>query len=261
MSGRWKEFLHGTEPCGHGVQIYADAEELGASVAEYLAAGFDTGCPAVLVATPDHARRVRAALAARGWSERRLEAAALLRVEDAEATLDRILDERRPSPAAFESVVGGLIDAASERFPDADVRVFGEMVDLLCRRGERAAAAELEELWNRLGRSRRFSLLCGYRLDVFDRASQTGVLPEVCRAHSHVLPAADTGRLAHAVDLALEDVLGPAEAGKVYALVGAQIREARVPAPQLVLMWVSENMPALADRVLASARARYAAPA
>jgi hypothetical protein len=30
-----------------------------------------------------------------------------------------------------------------------------------------------------------------------------------------------------------------------------------VPAPQLALMWVSANMPALADRILASARTRY----
>jgi hypothetical protein len=58
-----------------------------------------------------------------------------------------------------------------------------------------------------------------------------------------VLPASDSARLA--------------EAGKVYALVGDQIRRGRVPSPQLVLMSVSANMPALADRILASARTRY----
>jgi len=57
--------------------------------------------------------------------------------------------------------------------------------------------------------------------------------------------------------LALEEVLGASEAGKVYALVGEQIRRGRVPSPQLALMWVSANMPALADRILASARKRY----
>jgi hypothetical protein len=40
--------------------------------------------------------------------------------------------------------------------------------------------------------------------------------------------------------------------------VGDQIRRGRIPPPQLVLMWVSANMPALADRILASARKRYA---
>ena len=72
-----------------------------------------------------------------------------------------------------------------------------------------------------------------------------------------MLPASDSVRLARSVDLALEEVLGPAEAGKVYALVGDQIRRGRIPSPQLVLMWISANMPALADRILASARTRY----
>jgi hypothetical protein len=32
-----------------------------------------------------------------------------------------------------------------------------------------------------------------------------------------------------------------------------------VPAAQLILMWVSANMPALAERILESARTQYAA--
>ena len=52
-----------------------------------------------------------------------------------------------------------------------------------------------------------------------------------------------------------------ADAGKVYLLVGERIREARVPVAQLVLMWVSANMPGLADRILASARTHYLAVA
>ena len=134
-----------------------------------------------------------------------------------------------PSRAAFEQIVGGLLDDVAERAPGREIRAFGEMVDLLCERGASKAAAELEELWNDLGRRRRFSLLCGYHLDVFDRASQVETLPDVCRAHSHVLPASDSVRLARSVDLALEEVLGAAEAGKVYALVGEQIRRGRVP--------------------------------
>ena len=73
------------------------------------------------------------------------------------------------------------------------------------------------------------------------------------------LPALDPARLQRAVDEALEEVLGAAEAGKVYVVVSQQIRGDRVPMAQALLMWVSENMPGLAERVLASARARYLA--
>jgi len=53
-------------------------------------------------------------------------------------------------------------------------------------------------------------------------------------------------------------VLGAQGAGQVYSLVGPEIREHRVPPPQLALMWVSENMPMNAERILAAARSRYA---
>jgi DcmR-like sensory protein len=258
VTKNWADFLAGSDRCAHAVQIYADLDELADSVATYLACGFEAGGPAVVVATAEHAEHFLARLAALGWDAPRIEREAVLRIEDADATLAAIMQGgNRPSRTAFEQIVGDLLDDAAERAPGREVRAFGEMVDLLCQRGASKAAAELEELWNDLGRRRRFSLLCGYHLDVFDRALQVGTLPDVCRAHSHVLAASDSARLARSVDLALEEVLGPAEAGKVYALVGEQIRRGRVPSAQLILMWVSANMPALADRILASARKRY----
>jgi hypothetical protein len=158
-----------------------------------------------------------------------------------------------PSPAVFDRIAGELLD----RFAGRHVRAFGEMVDVLCKSGRRDAAMALEELWNELAQRRDFSLLCGYHLDVFDRESQAATLPDVCRAHSHVLPVLDPARLQRAVDQALEEVLGAAEAGKVYVVVGQELRGDRVPMAQVLLMWVSEHMPALAERVLASARTRY----
>ena len=59
------------------------------------------------------------------------------------------------------------------------------------------------------------------------------------------------------MDDALVGVLGTQGAGQVYSLVGPEIRERRVPPPQLALMWVSENMPMNAERILAAARSRY----
>jgi len=167
-----------------------------------------------------------------------------------------------PSPERFEEVVGGLLRTIEERFPGRQIRAFGEMVDLLCQRGQPEAAATLEELWNDLGGRRNFSLLCGYRLDVFDRDSQVSALPHVCGAHSHILPAEDPVRLRRAVDSALEEVLGPEQTGRVYSLAASTDPGERVPLAQMALMWVSAEMPALAERVLASARSHYlAAPA
>ena len=256
VNDSWSDFLCGLAPSGHAVQIYSDVVELTRSVSSYLAAGFELGEPALVIATPEHLADFGAALAAAGWHEARIERSGLLVTADADETLAAIMDGfDMPSARAFEEVIGGLFD----RFPSTQARAFGEMVDLLCRRGQRDAAIALEELWNDLVRRRPFSLLCAYQLNVFDRESQAGTMPHVCRAHSHVLPAPDPARLQRAVDQALEEVLGAREAGKVYVLVAQEIRVDRVPMAQVLLMWISENMPGLAERVLAAARARYLA--
>lgn len=247
MSFTWTD-----APAAHAAQVYLEPSELADSVAEYFVAGFETGEPAVLIATEQHMRLITERLAAAGWDDQEL-----LVAIDADATLTKIMDGLHPSAFAFERVVGGLIDELSARFPERRVRAFGEMVNILCERGQRDAAVELEELWNQLARTRNFALLCAYRLDVFDRAAQVETLPSVCRLHTHVTPGPDADRLSHAVDDALVDVLGPPGAGQVYSLIGEEIREHRIPAPQLVLMWVSENMPLSAERILAAARASY----
>lgn len=256
MEAAWTGFLQGSGPAAHAVQVYRDVEELADSVTRYLAVGFDLGEPAVVIATPEHWTRFGERLAESGWDADRIDASGLLFCADAETTLAAVMEGDRPVADRFEAVVGGLMNRVGARFPSRRIRAFGEMVDLLCERGDPAAAARLEELWNRLARRRAFSLLCSYRLDVFDREAQLSVLPEICRAHSHVLPADDPERLEQAVDAALQEALGP-QAEKVYALVGEQPRRRQVPPAQLALMWVSSQMPRSAEGILESARAHY----
>ena len=256
MEAAWTGFLRGAGPAGHAVQVYRHVSELADSVAEYLAVGFDLGEPAVVIATPEHWACFGERLAESGWNAARIERHGLLFCADADTTLAAIMSDDRPSAARFEAVVGGLLDGIAARFPTRRIRAFGEMVDLLCERGDPKSAATLEELWNRLARRRSFSLLCGYGLDVFDPDAQVSVLPEICRSHSHVLPADDPQRLERAVDAALEDALG-LKAEQVYAQLGEQLRRKKVPPAQLALMWVSSQMPQSAEHILASAREHY----
>lgn len=134
------------------------------------------------------------------------------------------------------------------------------MVDLLAAEGNVAAAGALDELWCELAEQRDFSLLCGYRLDVFDRDTQAGILPEICRTHSHVLPARNDPRLAGAVDRALNEMLGREEADRIYQRLSIEPAGAEIPMAQRILMWISENRPASSPRILANARAHYQSP-
>jgi DcmR-like sensory protein len=259
VSRLWEEFLSSPAPAGHAAEVYSDVDELAESVAAFLAAGFVVGEPALVVATPTHLTAFSGALAAIGWDDEAIGARATLVAADAETTLAAILEDGRPSRRRFEEVVGSLVDEVVELGTIDGARVFGEMVDLLSSRGAAAAANELEGLWNELRATRRISLLCGYQLDVFDASTQTGTLTAVCSTHSHVLPAHDEDRFATAVDRALVDVLGASRARDVYYIVGGRAREQRVPVAQDALRWVAENLPVQAERVLASARGRYAA--
>ncbi len=260
MRRGWADFLGEADTVGHAVEIYSDLDELTESVATHLSTGFSAGGAALVVARPAHTMRFRETLAAAGWDVPALERDGRLLVTDAAETLEAIMDGGAPSEARFEQIVGTLLDRAATNGSGV-VRVFGEMVDLLMESGRPEAALALESLWNDSAETRRFSLLCAYQLDVFDPGAQVGSLPQVCAAHSHVLPAHDADRLARAVDLALVDVLGETEAANVQLLVGTQIYEDRMPTSQLVLMWISDKMPGLAERVLASARSHYDTPA
>lgn len=258
MKRSWQRFLHASLAAEHAVQLYADEAELVEPVGAYLAAGFDLSEPAIVIATPGHRALFLERLASCGWDESELLERGLLVSRDAEETLDALLAGGKPSPERFEHVLGSLVDEVAARFPGRQVRAFGEMVDVLCARGHPQAAAELEDFWNRLAERRRFSLLCAYRVDLFDADAQLTLLPQICGAHTHVQPGGDVARLGRAVGAALEEELG-AEAATVYAQMPASLgRSALLPAAERALMWVSANLPARADRILASARARYA---
>ena len=255
MRQSWGEFLRGAGAGAHGVQIYGQPVELADSVAAYVAAGFDREDPAVLVVTPANRDLFEERLESRGWDVRAARADGRLLVADAEQTLSEVLDGDGALDGRFDEVVGGLLDRVERH--GRPVRVFGEMVDVLNRRGDLETAVALEERWNELAEQRCFALLCGYRLDVFGEESQGETLPQICRSHSHVLPARNYARFARSVDEALREVLGPNRAATVYVLVSRTAPENHVPLAQQILMWVTANLPKQSSEILAVARARY----
>jgi hypothetical protein len=256
MEAGWVDFLKAPRDGGHAVQVYAELDELAESVAAYLATGFAAGEPAVVIAAADHQVTFNRFLAGAGWDPDVLSEAGLLLTLEANETLALLFEDGELSATAFEHVVGGVIDRIAGRFPERRIRAFGEMVDLLTARGEPDTAVALEGLWNTLAKTRRFSLLCGYRLDVFDRASQQ-MLPDVCSSHTHVRPAHDMPRLDGAVHAALDEVLGAANSRMLQDIVRDDAQHHSAPVSEQMLMWVSQRMPRHAERVLASAREKY----
>ncbi len=95
--------------------------------------------------------------------------------------VDGLLDER-----AFQECIVEPIQAAQLKF--GKIRAFGEMVDMLWKKGQRDRALQLEGLWDDLAKKYEFALFCIYLLNSFDSSDNDDSLEHICKAHTHLLP-------------------------------------------------------------------------
>ncbi|MEO5815708.1 MAG: ATP-binding protein [Gemmatimonadaceae bacterium] len=173
---------------GHAVQFYVDDAFLVSSVGDYLAAGLAIGQPVVAVATEEHRRGIEEHLRNRGFDVERAVQRSQLRLIDAGELLASFMENGHPNGALCRASIGGILSAYHRNIPRVTVRVFGEMVDVLCRAGNIDGALEVEELWNELAQTYSFSLLCGYSMRTFASDAHTECVASICGQHAHVIP-------------------------------------------------------------------------
>ena len=235
----------------HLVEVYQDPAFLAETVTHYLAAGLHLGEGAIVIARAENRQRFSRAL-----EEVHGLPAASVCMLDADETLASFMVAGIPEWIAFQRVCGGAIAKLRLRYPA--VRAYGEMVDILWQRGERHAAIRLEEFWNELGRLQTFSLFCAYALDPLQPDSYGGALESVCRCHTHLIPARDYTRFNQAVMDAAKSVLDQPLAQMLLSLAANHRPHTEMPLGQAALIWLKQNMPRTADRVLDDVRARLA---
>jgi signal transduction histidine kinase/ActR/RegA family two-component response regulator len=179
----------------HAVQFYEDDGFLCEKVTTFLAAGLDAGESLVVIATEPHRRAVADALQRRGADVEEACIRGQLFLLDAEETLRRFMVGPVPSWPLFREHVGRLLERAASREREGQpsekspVRAFGEMVDLLWKRGNSEGALSLEDHWNELAKTHPHALLCGYGLSQFAKHDQSGPFRRVCAAHADIRPA------------------------------------------------------------------------
>jgi signal transduction histidine kinase len=187
MAGTYESIGIGTS-ASHAVQFYDDDAFLVISVGDYLAAGLAIGQPVVAVATEAHRTAIEEHLRDRGFDVKRAVRRGHLLLLDADAMLASFMENGHPNPALVRAAIGGVLGTYHRSLPRSTVRVFGEMVDVLCRSGNVEGALELEEQWNELAQTYSFSLLCGYSMRTFESQSHTECVASICGKHAHVIP-------------------------------------------------------------------------
>src|SRR5262249_43426668 len=178
----------------HAVQFYEDDELLVDAVAHYAAAGLAAEEPVLIVATEEHRAAFADRLRRNGPQCDNAIGSGLLVMLDARETLMRFMVGDEPDWSRFRAAIGPLLEECRAARPTVRVRVFGEMVDLLWREGNRAAAIRLEEFWNELARQQPFTLLCAYSMGNFYMPADGELFDALSGRHSHVIPEADDAK-------------------------------------------------------------------
>jgi hypothetical protein len=171
------------------VQVYDETDALVNAVANFVAEGIRADQPAIVIATAEHRGELLTALYDRLIPCDKEIKEGRLTLFDANDTLQLIMDGGVPDPVRFETAFGAVIEHAQRRHGPGPIRIFGEMVDVLCRRGMPAAALQLETLANQLAMQYDVCIFCGYARARFDDAET--LLHDVCALHSRVVEGGD----------------------------------------------------------------------
>lgn len=179
--------------CGHAVQFYADEVVFFEELADFIRSVLRTGEPVILVVTEEHSNLIQKMLKDKACDSERNP----LLLLDVDSTMDRFMVDNQPDPMRFRDLMHRSLARARGGYGRHEQRVtiFGEIVAVLWSRGNAKAALELEEMWNDLARTERFSLICGYPARLFEGSEHWDSFARVCGSHSAVLPDETYGEL------------------------------------------------------------------
>ena len=134
------------------------------------------------------------------------------------------------------------------------VRWWGEMVNVLYVNGNPRGSNRLEELFDEVAHEESIAIFCSFLMDKFDPKIYEEAFGNVCRTHSHVIPADDYVLHRLIVNRAVAEVVGEFRGPQLQSLISWQGAPSLMPSSQALLLWVREKMPEHFEQVLARAR-------
>jgi len=258
----WDRVVTNAVPCHHIVQLYQDQDFLNRAVCRFTHAGFAKREGVILVSTLSHWNSIGARLEADGVDVEAARKRGHLTVVDADELLPAFMRNAMPDPDIFPGVFGEVVAEACARGSNQQVRVWGEMVNVLWERGDVAASMNLEDQFDQLGKKREIAIFCSFLMDNFNGDVHAHMLPRLGTNHSHLIPVEDYARLERAVADALRETVGADEAHVLESRLLSQYRPPyNMPRAQALLLALRQILPSVADPVLQRSRTLYAGPA
>lgn len=189
----------------HFVQFYESEDYLSKVLVEFVQAGLKAGDACIVLATKTHLDQLNEGIPKNGLDLDEVLARGQYVPLDAAVWLSKLMSHGAPDKDLFMTAVGAVIRQAIEAH--GRVRVFGEMVALLCNNGQYEAAVALEQLWNSLSDRYSFSLFCAYPVSQFNGNETAAHLGTLCGEHGSVIPAESYTALGRADERLREIIL------------------------------------------------------
>jgi hypothetical protein len=239
---------------GHIVQLYQDEDFYGEAISHFTAEGLVRGESIILVATQPNWKNISARLRGKGFDPEELFRRGQITLLDAQATLPKFMAGSLPDGGIFKPLAKQTIAKARAGGKFPRVRWWGEMVNVLYVEGNTPGSNRLEELFDEVAHEESIAIFCSFLMDKFDPAIYEEVFSNICRTHSHVIPADDYARHRITVNRAIAEVVGDIRGPLLQSQVAWKDVPALMPSSQALLLWLKDKMPEHFADVLARAR-------
>jgi hypothetical protein len=170
----------------HLVQFYEDEEYLVNLITDYAVPALNSGEGVVLIGTAAHNQAFLESFHCFCDNVEDALIEGQLVLVDAEEMLGNLLRRPRSLEENFHKHINHLLLKMKSKF--TSIKAFGEMVDILWKKGDRITTLELEQHWNMTCSRLKITLLCAYHLSSFQEESLTQGYKDICQCHSHVIP-------------------------------------------------------------------------
>jgi DNA-binding NarL/FixJ family response regulator len=179
----------------HAVQFHADDSVWLDRVADVLSRALHRGDIVATVLLESNRDILALRMDERGWNPGDLEARGRYLVFDAEEAATQIMRDGRVHADAIAELVVTLERArtACPGGPRSHVTLVGEIAAVLCRRGNAAAALELESMWDEQTRSLPILTICAYPAGCLDHHPTPGLVSHISAHHAVISQDAGSG--------------------------------------------------------------------
>jgi len=249
----WQQLLASPPPGAHVAHWYDDDAFLVEAVAHYAAAGLSGGEAVGLCGTRQHLDAIRRRLRHLDVDADGAVTRGQLTVADCEEMISKIAPDDMFDAAAFETGWREILEATQADSRFSGIRWWGETADRMFARDAKAAV-RMEQIAEKVARDHGARLFCSVACDRFDARAYDGVVIDVCRTHTHLIPAPDYAAHRLTVNRAIAEVVGDISGSLLQSLATWRGHRCELPSSQALLFWLRDAVPDKFRAVLERAR-------